>query len=192
MYVCICASVCRYIQRQHAHHASNSTSRPKILCICVLTYSGSTLSPPSVGASNPTARPKTLHICIYVCMHTYIHTYMNTVATRSPPSGGASNSIAQPKVRVRNATFTKGKSEHARPGLSSSNPHGLAGRGVLFSSSRTEDTIQSTGSVGSDKLEMSGVGLTWRLSADRGLPVVEQVCMWVSLCIYVLILSADS
>ena len=90
-------------------------------------------------------------------------------ASTAPPAGVcATRAAQQPKVKVRNATFTKGKSEHTWPG---SSQEGMVGGGGV---KRGEDMIKSTGSIGSEKYEVSGVGIVWRMN-ESGLPVVAEV-----------------
>ena len=79
-----------------------------------------------------------------------------------------STSQVRPRVKVR-TTFTKGQSEHNKPrreGLQSASvrPHNYmsAPGGPRLEA----DAITSTGSVGSDKFELSGVGVTLKIGQD--------------------------
>eukprot|EP00961_Rhodomonas_salina_P013852 185550-Rhodomonas_salina.1 len=81
---------------------------------------------------------------------------------------GAGGGQPRPRVKVRNAGFTKGKSEHSRPGT------GASESGSFSLRSEVLDTITSTGSVGMEKTEVSGIGITLRMAAD-GVPVVQDI-----------------
>ena len=98
------------------------------------------------------------------------------------PEAGREVALTRPRVKLR-TVFSKGKSEHNRQvgdagedltaaaaALRACN-RGVAQYGAPWGPRAEADAITSTGSVGSDKVEISGVGVALKMGADEMLYV---------------------